>query len=476
LGGFDLDAARAVAGGGDVQRYQVLDQLSLLLDKSLVVADDSGGRTRYRLLETMRQYALEKLGESGEADSVRTRHRDHYSALAALLDAPAGRDHEQRLEQAEIEIDNLRAAFGWSRENFDVEQALELASSLQLLWHRRGRIREGLALFDAALADDNAQHAEVAAAVRARALADQATLAIRVGAADSVDQAQRAVAIAREINDPALLAGALTARGWIAGYSSDAELARACFTEAIDLARAVGDRWRLSQILTFQAVATAMDNPLGARAAAEEGRDLAEAIGARSVARVCRWCLGVAQTMQGDVAGAVAQFAELVGEAEADHDEIFRADCLGAQGIALAYQGQTAAARAAAEAAVEAAAELGGNPAGLAYAALAAAALAAGDAAAARMACEVAAAPHIGAIQGVAATRRPFSAQAALADGDLIAARRLADEAVATATGSRLMLALTVRAQVAIAAGQPDQAESAAHDALACGAEIKTHL
>ena len=57
LGGFDLDAAQAVGGGGDVQRYQVLDQLTLLVDKSLVVAENTGGRTRYRLLETVRQYA-----------------------------------------------------------------------------------------------------------------------------------------------------------------------------------------------------------------------------------------------------------------------------------------------------------------------------------------------------------------------------------------------------------------------------------
>src|SRR6202042_920086 len=89
-GGFDLDAAQTVAGGGDVQRYQVLDQLTLLVDKSLVVTDDSRGRTRYRLLETVRQYALEKLGESGEADAVRSRHRDYYMALAALLDVLPG--------------------------------------------------------------------------------------------------------------------------------------------------------------------------------------------------------------------------------------------------------------------------------------------------------------------------------------------------------------------------------------------------
>ncbi len=74
-----------------MQRYQVLDLLTLLVDKSLVVAENSRGRTRYRLLETVRQYALEKLGESGEADAVRTRHRDHYTALAAQLDAPARR-------------------------------------------------------------------------------------------------------------------------------------------------------------------------------------------------------------------------------------------------------------------------------------------------------------------------------------------------------------------------------------------------
>ncbi len=138
LGGFDFDAAQAVAGGGDVERYQVLDQLSLLVDKSLVVADDSRGRTRYRLLETVRQYALEKLGESGEADAVRARHRDHYTALAALLDAPAGGDYEQRIEQADLEIDNLRAAFGWSRENSDYRAGVGVGVVAAAAVARRG--------------------------------------------------------------------------------------------------------------------------------------------------------------------------------------------------------------------------------------------------------------------------------------------------------------------------------------------------
>ena len=178
FGGFDLPAAQFVCGGGDIERYQVLDQLTLLVDKSLVIADESSGRTRYRLLETVRQYALEKLGGSGEADAVRSRHCDHYTSIAVLLDAPARTDYQQRLEQAEIEMDNLRNALGWNLENRDTERALALASSLQPVWLTRGRILEGLAWFH--VIPTEGDDAAVAPAVRARALADEAVLNIYV--------------------------------------------------------------------------------------------------------------------------------------------------------------------------------------------------------------------------------------------------------------------------------------------------------
>src|SRR5271170_1469608 len=184
VGGFDFDAAQAVGADTDVERYQVLDQLTLLVDKSLVMADDSEERTRYRLLETVRQYALEKLGESGEADAVRSRHRDYYTALAAPLDTPGRGDYERRLERAEIEIDNLRAAFGWSRENSDIELALALASSLQPVWLALGN-REGLAWFDSVLTEENTL--DLDAKVRAAALADQALLDTWVNAAAGLD-------------------------------------------------------------------------------------------------------------------------------------------------------------------------------------------------------------------------------------------------------------------------------------------------
>jgi predicted ATPase/class 3 adenylate cyclase/DNA-binding CsgD family transcriptional regulator len=479
LGGFDLDAAQAVAGGGEVERYQVLDQLTLLVDKSLVAAEDSGGRTRYRLLETVRQYALEKLGESGEADAVRTRHRDHYTAIAAVLDAPAGRDYEQRLEQAETEIDNLRAAFAWSREKSDIELALTLASSLQPLWFARARLAEGPAWFDTALADLDAQHPDVAPEVRARALADRAMLAIWAGAADCLAQAQQALAIAREVNEPALLARALTACGITAtGVVGDAEVAQPYFAEAIGLARALDDRWRLSQLLGWQALgaATVAGNPKVARAAAEEGRDLADAIGDGWTSRQCRLCLGIAELFQGDPAGAAAQFADLATEAEAVHDEARRAASLAYRGLAVAYRGETGAARAYADAAVEAASEVSEIHTGLAYSASGVAALAAGDAATALEATE-AAWQHMSFLpQTAAAVGRAYGAQAALAGGDLLAARRWADEAVSATTCGFLVVALTTRARVAIAAGEPDQAERDAQDALARAAELEAYL
>ena len=470
MGGFDLDAAEAVAGGGDVERFQVLDLLTLLVDKSLVVAESTSGRTRYRLLETMRQYALEKLGESGQADAVRARHRDYYSSMAALLDTSARTSHEERLEQAETEIDNLRAAFAWSRENSDIELASKLASSLQPLWLGRGRIQEGLAWFDAALTDVNAHPDDVAPAVRAAVLADYAALDVYVGATHSVELARGALAIAREVDDPAVLSRALGANANV--YNPDAG---PYFAEAIGLTRAIGDRWRLGHILFSQAfVAVLEGDPIGGRAAAEEGRDLADAMGDRFVSRACRWSLAIGQGMTGDPVGAVAQLHEVIAEADAAHDVLMWCSGSFMQALMLAYCGDVSAAREAGNSAVEAAAELGGFYPGLAYAGLTVATLAAGDVAAADDAA-AACYHHLSIQPKMAAIWIPYVAQAALARGDLTAARRWADEAVAATSGWHQSLALTTRAGVAIAQGESEQADRDAHDSLANAARTRAY-
>jgi predicted ATPase/class 3 adenylate cyclase len=467
MGGFDLEAAQTVNGSGDVERYQVLDLLTLLVDKSLVVADDSRGRSRYRLLETVRQYALEKLGESGEADAVRSRHRDHYTAMAAAVDAPGGSDYEQHVERAELEFDNLRAAFGWSCENSDTELALTLASSLQPLWFARGRVLEGSAWFGAAVFTyDVAHDAALDPAVRSRALADKAMLGCVLGAPDSVDRAQQALVLARDLADPAVLARALTACGFAAAYTG--EPAGQHFAEAIELARASDDKWRLTQILAWQAHATIIaGDPMSASVAAEEGRDLADAIGDRSNSRHCRVCLGLAQLYGSDAPGALRQFRSVAAEAEAAHDRILQAGSLAHQASTLAWQGDPQAALAAARASVELGRELGPVVAGISYVALVLAALAAGDAQTAWQAA-VAASQYGTVVPGYRAHQLAFVAQAALANGDLIAARRWADDAVAITSGWVLATwALRSRARVSIAQDEPEQAERDAHDALA---------
>jgi DNA-binding CsgD family transcriptional regulator len=347
---------------------------------------------------------------------------------------------------------------------------LTLASSLQPLWHARGRLREGLGWFDTVLADDDAQRLEGAGAVRSRALADRALLATWADGADSLGQAQQALAIARDLDDPDLLARALSACGYIAAYTSS-EAAQGYFDEALGPVRASGDRWRLSQILASQAAGAILAGyPIAAQAAAEEGRDLADAIGERFTSRRCRMALGLALAARGDLPAASAQLREVAAEAEAAHDQICRADSLAFQGVTLAYQGDTGAAGAAAEAAVEAAAELGGLKAGAAYIALAAVALADGDAELARQATEDA--PYRGALPQVAA-RRVIGVEVELACGKLLSARRWADEVIATATGVWLAWALTSRARLAIAQGEPDSADHDAHDALAIAAEVQ---
>jgi predicted ATPase/class 3 adenylate cyclase/DNA-binding CsgD family transcriptional regulator len=473
LGGFGLDAARAVAASDVAERYQVLDQLSLLVDKSLVVAESTDGPMRYRLLETVRQYALEKLGESGEADAVRSRHRDHYVAMAALLDAP-GRStgDECRLGDVELEIDNLRAAFEWSRENADIERAATLASSLYPLWLNGSRIRDGLAWFASIFSDENAPDLEMTPLVHARALSDKAMLHAWAGIPASVDQAQRALEIARQVDNPALLARALTACGFIAANGDNPGAAVEYFDEGITLARAVDDKWVLCQILIWQAqAATVAGDPMTGRAAAGEARDLGVAIGNQSGPREWRISLGWALLMQGDLIGAATLFREAIREAAAIRDTIWRAAALQGLSFALLYQGATVDAKAAAEEGIEAAAEFGEFVLGLGHSALAATALAAGNVALAHSAGQ-AAWRLLGVQQATAATTGHRNAEAELAGGDLTEARRWADTGVDTTTGWHQMMALTTRARVAIAQGQPDQAQRDAHDALAIAAEI----
>lgn len=469
-GGSDAVAVAAIAGddtGGTTT------ELFSLVDKSLVVAEEKGGRTRYRLLETVRQYAMGKLEASGECYAIRERHRRYFAALAAELDQPARAGDQRFIDQVEAEIDNLRAAFAWSRE-VDIAAALQLCSQLQPLWLGRGHTREGLVWFEST-AHQIAICRDTTAVVRV--LSDRAMIDVWMGGVDlagSLAGAQKALAVARDSNDPALLVRALTACGSLLGYNAVA--ARPSLDEAIEIARATGDQWRLSQILYWRAAgAFVAGDPTAGLAAAEEGLAVADAIGDRFVARLSGVWLGFALLWRGHVDDAITQFQSLAAEADRGTDLAARAIGLLSLGQALAYRGDVRSAREILAQAVTAAAEFGGSYEGFSQAAVAYAALAAGEVAAAEQAAEAAwqllrVQPDIAAMYG------HLMAQVALARGDTAAAQNLADAAVNSAMGWHRSVSFTARARVALARGEYRRAASDARAALAGAVEVHAYL
>lgn len=460
-GGFEITAAQAVAGDGELERFQVLDQLTLLVDKSILIVENRPDGTRYALLETVRQYALEKLGESGEADAVRTRHRDHFMDVAIALDGDVAAN-EQHLRRTERELDNLRAAFAWSRDRTDDESALKLASSLQPIWRRCGRLREGLAWFAAAL-ETGADSPDVSATVRARALADEALLDALSGNSGNFVRVEEALALAREVDDPVLLSRVLASCLFTAGR--DAVMTQRYLPEALAVARAVGEPRRLADVLMRQAYAAFMaaGDPIETRRAAEEGLALAAAIDDGSASSTYRWCLATAEWMEGDLEGAAHRLDAVGSDAIGDGDAAWARLGVCTWSSVMSYLGHPDAARAASEEALRTVGDLGNVFEALAQLGIAFAALAAGEAEAAHAAAQ--ASWHADFRRESVAVYTV--AEAALAFGKLDSARELADEALSFMAGFHRKLALTVAARVAMAQQRHDVAEQYLHEAVA---------
>ena len=132
-GGFDLEAAETIAVSGDIDAFDVADILGHLVDKSLVMADDLGESTRFRLLETIREYAWDRLEEAGQVDEARSFHARHYATWAEEAAAGLRSGSEQEhLERVEHELDNLRLAVSWAAESGQPDLALRIVHALFL--------------------------------------------------------------------------------------------------------------------------------------------------------------------------------------------------------------------------------------------------------------------------------------------------------------------------------------------------------
>jgi predicted ATPase/DNA-binding CsgD family transcriptional regulator len=234
-GGWTLEAAEAVCGEG------VLDLLAQLVDKSLVLVDEQSGVLRYRLQETLRQYALERLDESGETLEIRRRHAEHYLVLAEEAEPRLfSPEQELLLAQLEREHDNLRLALGWSSEAGDVEVGLRLAGALWRFWQVRGYLREGRAWLDRLLTTAGAAERTIG---RARALNAIGFLTFLQGDYDTAQPLlEESLAIRRALNDRQGIVESLTNLGLLLRCRGRTAEARLLFEEALGVSRALGDR------------------------------------------------------------------------------------------------------------------------------------------------------------------------------------------------------------------------------------------
>src|SRR5439155_6207823 len=174
VGSFTLDAAEQVCSEDGIERYQVLELLSCLVDRSLVQVEEAAAEARYRRLETIRQYGRDRLAESGEEAAARTRHLDFYVALAERAEPEMhGPQQIVWLDRLEREHDNFRGALEWAVGHLELEAAMRLCTALGWFWWLRGYLREANQWLTAALA---AAHQRAAVPLRVRAKALSATV------------------------------------------------------------------------------------------------------------------------------------------------------------------------------------------------------------------------------------------------------------------------------------------------------------
>jgi predicted ATPase/class 3 adenylate cyclase/DNA-binding CsgD family transcriptional regulator len=308
-GGWTMEAAEAVASGGDVAEWQVLDLLAALVGKSLVQADVIHGSTRYRLLETLRVYAAERLAQRGAAGQreARSAHLDHYLALvetaAARLRSP---DEVRWLDSIEAEFDNIRAALAFSIADPDsAERGLRLAAGLRSFVFSRGHSGEVIEALGALLGGPDARQPTRSLAL---ALVTNCKLLTHFDRSPDIPaMAEEAITIARSLADDDLVADALAALNWFSFLQGDLSAALARADEAVALARAARNPIRLVVALGHRAVFEAETGDLDASLADyQEVLCLARASGDNYTLVVTLINLGVDQVVAGEFPAALA--------------------------------------------------------------------------------------------------------------------------------------------------------------------------
>jgi non-specific serine/threonine protein kinase len=327
-GGCSLELADAVAGGGEGVGDS-LETLASLVDKSLVrQRDGADGEPRFGLLETIREFALERLEEQGELEELRRRHAERFLALVETAEPELLRANQAVwLERLDVEQDNIRAALAWASSAGEIELALRMAGALVRFWSTRGLMREGRTRLSEALASPDGVSPAILA--KARFAAGYAALGegdFREAGADF----ERSLEQARAASDGQAEGAALAQLAWLAMAGGEAEEARSLAEQASVLAEEAGDTLVASGSATTLAdVALAAQKWDEAIERYEHGLTLRRGLGDRRLIANSLVGLGRAELLRGDNARAAALFEEALGLAREVKDTWITSGALG---------------------------------------------------------------------------------------------------------------------------------------------------
>jgi tetratricopeptide (TPR) repeat protein len=318
--------------------------LIALIEKSLVVADEDGDR--YRMLETVREYARERMAASGLAVAVRGRHRDFFLALAeAAKPKLAGAEQAEWLQRLEVEHDNLRSAIEWSLADAGSGEGLRLCSALQQLWITRGHFSEGRQWCALALGRASS---ETLTLERAMVLNTSGTLAHYLGddtAARSFHE--QSLATMRKLGDRRGIGNALHSLGNVALDKCEFASAQTLYEESLAIRRELGDLVGIAHLLhNLGSVAYDQGDYPAARALYEEALAIQRDLGDKGGISFALHNLAMVAFVLGDVAFGRSLYEESLGIKRELGDMRGIANTLNNLGMAADQQGDHVAARA----------------------------------------------------------------------------------------------------------------------------------
>jgi tetratricopeptide (TPR) repeat protein len=274
VGGFTLEAAQAIASDElEIDEWDVLEHVGALVEKSLVDAEGDS-LPRYRMLETTRLFALERLIESGESEDARRRHRDYFLNLAELCDKTILSDEARTaLGRLDPERDNLLSAMKWAVSEQDVQPGLRLACALGHYWYVRAMVATGAELTAVALARLSSA---APCPTRCRTLTTAGWLSMLAGKdEEAVKYMEDALAMARKLNISATLCHVLARYSYVRFMQRELRSASCLAAEALEVGRNLGATKELGDALVMRGrLARDEGNPHLARQLLLEGLQL----------------------------------------------------------------------------------------------------------------------------------------------------------------------------------------------------------